>query len=63
MIEHDVSLRVSLISGKQNIVTDALSRWDNTAALKTLPGLIIDKFPLPGIPFSPPQVKLGAASK
>jgi hypothetical protein len=63
LIRHNVSLRVCLIGGKQNVVADALSRWDNATATTACPHLLIDQHPLPFIPFSPPRVKLGAAQQ
>ncbi|KAI5822215.1 DNA/RNA polymerase [Schizophyllum commune Tattone D] len=53
LLAHDVQLRVVHIPGTQNIVADALSRFDNTAAIAADPTITI-------LPFIPPRLTLGA---
>jgi hypothetical protein len=52
LIKHDISLRVAHVSGVDNVVADALSRFENTKATAECPGLLISHF-------QPPRVSLG----
>jgi hypothetical protein len=49
----NISLHVSHIPGKANIIADALSRFKNSVALVHIPNLLI-------LPFCPPLLSLGA---
>jgi hypothetical protein len=53
---HGVDLRVIHVPGKQNLVADALSRFNNSLAISLFPTLRI-------YPLQPPQLALGAAKK
>ncbi|KAF8953264.1 hypothetical protein BDZ97DRAFT_1603317, partial [Flammula alnicola] len=53
MLRFGCQLRVLHISGEQNVVADALSRFDNATVWKYAPNLIIQHF-------QPPQLTLGA---
>ncbi|KAG6328055.1 hypothetical protein ID866_11033 [Astraeus odoratus] len=55
-LSHDFDFCVFHIPGPHNIVTDALSHWDNEHATHIVPGLNIHTF-------QPPQDVLGAASQ
>lgn len=63
LIKHKIKLRVMLVQGKQNIVADALSRWLNSIALANCSGLVLDEFPVPHMPFTPPRSTLGLTKK
>ena len=52
LIKFDISLRVIHISGVDNDIADALSRFDNTQAYTACPGLTISSF-------QPPRIMLG----
>lgn len=52
---HDAELRVHHISGHDNIVANALSRWDNATAVLHAPGIAISSF-------IPPRLTMGASS-
>lgn len=54
LVSHNAELRVLHISGRDNIVADALSRWDNATALTHAPGLTISFF-------LPPRLTQGAS--
>lgn len=52
LIKHNISLRVSHISGIDNVIADSLSRFENTKAIAACPGLSISTF-------QPPRVAMG----
>jgi hypothetical protein len=56
LLDHSVDLRVHHIPGVDNVVADALSRFQNARALEACPGLTI-------APFKPPRVTLGQPKK
>ncbi|KJA21356.1 hypothetical protein HYPSUDRAFT_140868 [Hypholoma sublateritium FD-334 SS-4] len=54
MLRFGCQLRVAHVAGEQNVVADALSRFDNNTAHMYRPYLVINDF-------QPPQLLLGAA--
>jgi len=56
LLKLNVDLRVYHVSGAENNVADALSRFDNDRAIRLVPDLIIDDF-------TPPRDSLGATKK
>lgn len=54
MMRFGCQLHVVHISGEQNVVANALSRFNNATAWKYTPNLVIQQF-------QPPQLMLGAA--
>jgi hypothetical protein len=56
LIDFHIDLRVAHIPGAENVVADALSRFENARALAACPGLSIS-------PFQPPRVTLGRVKK
>ena len=52
LLKFNISLRVVYIPGVENIVADALSRFENTKAVAACPGLSISVF-------QPPRITLG----
>jgi hypothetical protein len=56
LIQHRIDLRVVLISGSDNIVGDALSRFQNDRAISACPGLFISAF-------TPPRPTMGSPKK
>ena len=54
LIKHNISLRVVHIPGVDNIIADSLSRFENTKAIASCPGLSISSF-------QPPRLALGSA--
>jgi hypothetical protein len=56
LIAHGIDLRVYHVPGHENVVADALSRFNNELALQLVPGLLIDHF-------QPPQDAMGAATQ
>lgn len=55
LTQYNAELRVLHISGRDNIVADCLSRWENATACSLAPGLSIHSF-------IPPRLTLGARS-
>jgi hypothetical protein len=56
LITFDIDLRVAHIPGTENVVADALSRFQNAPALAACPGLTISSF-------QPPRVTMGRVKK
>jgi hypothetical protein len=54
LIKYSISLRVVHVSGVENVVADSLSRFENTKAVATCPGLKISSF-------QPPRIAMGLA--
>lgn len=52
LLKFNMSLRVEHISGVDNVIADALSRFENTKAVTACPGLSISTF-------QPPRVAMG----
>jgi hypothetical protein len=56
LLQHHLDLHVIHILSEDNIVADALSRFQNSQALAACPGLSIS-------PFQPPQLTMGSSKK
>jgi hypothetical protein len=56
LLEYRIDLRVVLIAGTDNVIADALSRFQNGRALAACPGLSIS-------PFKPPRLTMGRHKK
>jgi hypothetical protein len=56
LLHHHVSLRVFHILGEDNVVADALSRFENTRAIAACPDLSISSF-------QPPRLTMGRSQK
>jgi hypothetical protein len=56
LIQHHIALHVVYVPGEENVVADALSRFDNSRAVATSPGLTISTF-------EPPRDALGPWKK
>jgi hypothetical protein len=56
LIQHNINLRVIHVPGTDNIIADALSRFQNSRALDVCPGLTISAF-------QPPRLTMGPSKK